>query len=295
MDQDNFTRLWIFGDSWSALSPQTDPERVWTRQLSHRLSNSINHPVQLRNHSLIGCSQDWITLQFLENAHLMKENDYVIVILTSPQRYWFFKDKPDLTNWNIIDFDQWITADQAKAVEYYIKHIQRDEIDHLHTVNRLANIAYECAARGLRRPLIIKGFAQNLGSAEHYPDLNIARGFLTKVQGEEYSHRDLLSDRYNKGLTNWFNGFDCRYNHLCLTNHDILVDKLLSALVNDQKLDLEQDFKTDLIGEHWYENPELCSNELNPKSIEIFLKDVSKRDYKNTVWKIKTGIDRILG
>jgi len=293
--KDSTVRLWIFGDSWSALRASQDPERIWTRQLARRLSDHLQTPVQLRNSSLVGCAQDWITEQFLLNTAEMQAQDYVIIVLTSPQRYWFFKDKPDLTNWNIIDFDQWVTADQARAAEYYIKHIQRDEIDHLHMINRLGNIAYEAAARGLRRPLIIRGFAQDLGVAEHYPDLNIAQGFLTKIQAEEYADQQELERLYTSGGTNWFNGFDCRYNHLCLSNHDILVDKLLPALVKNKQPDLTQGFKTDLIAKNWYENLSFCDQELNPDYIKNFHEDIKNRDHSGRVWKIKTGINRILG
>lgn len=234
-------------------------------------------------------------LTYLENTKDMQPEDYVIVILTSPHRYWFFEEKPDLTNWNIIDFDQQVTADQARAAEYYIKHIQRDKMDHLHNVNRLANIAYESAARGLRRPLIIRGFAQDLGVAETYPDLNIAKGYLTRIQGEEYKDREELEKHYVNGGTNWFNGFDCRYNHLCLSNHDTLVDRLLPALIKNTSPDLENGFKTDLIGREWYQDQQLCDQELNPDYIQRFHDDVKHRDHSNSVWKIKTGINRILG
>lgn len=289
------TKLWIFGDSWSSHFSPEDSDRIWTRQLAQRLSHAKAEPVQLRNHSLIGCAPDWITEQFLKSTIEMQPEDYCIIILTSPYRYWYFEDIPSLSNWNIIDFDTVVTKEQAQAVELYIKHIQRDKLDTLHNVNRLGNIAYECAARGLRRPMIIKGFDQDLNVAESYPDLNIAQGYLTRIQYGEYCDKDSMAALEDKiASPNWFRGFDCRYNHLCLSNHDILADKLLRGLLTNQSPDLTQGFIEDLIADRWWENQSLCQNELSHRQIEIFLKDILPRP-RTQSWKTKTGIDKILG
>lgn len=292
MKQQEPIRLWVFGDSWTSVQ-SNEPHRVWCRQVAQNLSQQLAQPVQLRNHSLIGCAPDWITEQFLKNTSLMQPEDYCVIVLTSPYRYWYFEDKPSLSNWNIIDFDTVVTKEQAQAVEMYIKHLQRDKIDILHNVNRLGNIAYECAARGLRRPLIIKGFDQDLNVAESYPDLNIAQGYLTKIQYGEYQEQERMASNPSVG-TNWFMGFDCRYNHLCLSNHDILSAKVTEALIKNRQPDLNTGFLEGLIGQHWYQDQEFCQAELCPQQVEIFLKEVLTRPVK-TSWKSKTGIDKILG
>jgi len=283
--------LWIFGDSWSAMNKEW-PDTVWTRLLANRLSNHLRRPVQMRNHSLIGTSQDWITEQYLINTREMSADDYTVILLTSPHRYWFFEDKPDLTNWNIIDFDQQISADQSKSVELYIKHIQREKLDTLHTVNRLGNIAYETGARGLRRPLIVKGFDQDLNVAATYPDLNIAQGYLTQIQYNEYADQDRMANLQG-AAPNWFNGFDCRYNHLCVSNHEILSVKLFNALIQDHSPDLTSGFQQNLIKENWLDDKEFCEKQLCPQWIENFLKIQDQKPSPGSI--MKAGIEKIFG
>jgi hypothetical protein len=285
--------LWIFGDSWSATSPTKDPDRIWTRQLAQRLSQTIGRPVQVRNHSLIGAAPDWITEQYLKNTASMGADDYVVMVLTSPYRVWYFEDIPSLTNWNIIDFDSIVSREQAQAVELYLKHIQREHIDTLHTVNRLGNIAYESASRGLRRPMLIKGFDQDLNIAESYPDICIAKGYLSAVQYNEYADLDQMDQLKDRTpAPNWFYGFDCRYNHLCLRNHDILVDKLLQGLLKDRAPDLTQGFHQHIIKENWYEDSEFCQQELHVPGIENFFK---VKEQTTSSWKDRTGLSKIFG
>lgn len=285
-------RLWIFGDSWSAIDSNRDPPRSWTRQLAQRLSQTTGRPVQVRNHSLVGAAPDWITEQYLKNTASMGSDDYVIMILTSPYRVWYFEDQPSLTNFNIIDFDSVIDQEQAQAVELYIKHIQRTKIDTLHTVNRLGNIAYESASRGLRRPLLVKGFDQDLNVAESYPDICIANGYLTSIQYNEYAELDRMAE-ITGPAPNWFYGFDCRYNHLCLSNHDILVDKLLEGLLKNRSPDLTQGFRQNLIKETWYEDTEFCQQELCVSSIDHFF--TVKEEQKSPSWRDRTGLSKIFG
>jgi hypothetical protein len=248
--------------------------------------------VQVRNHSLVGAAPDWITEQYLKNTASMSEDDYVVMILTSPYRVWYFEDIPSLTNWNIIDFDSVVDRDQAKAVELYLKHIQRPKIDTLHTVNRLGNIAYESASRGLRRPMLIKGFDQDLNVAESYPDICIATGYLSAVQYCEYADQERMAE-LSGPAPNWFYGFDCRYNHLCLRNHDVLASKLLDGLLKDRSPNLTTGFHDNLIQEKWYEDLEFCRQELCESGIENFF--TVKEQQKTSSWKDRTGISKIFG
>jgi hypothetical protein len=287
------TKLWIFGDSWSSLDPTYDPERVWTRQLAHRLSDGINQPIQLRNASLRGSAQDWMISEYLKVVEEIAPQDYVIIILTSPDRYWYFEDIPSLSNWNILDFDQQVTAERARAVELYIKHIQRPNLDCISVIGRLSSIAYETQSRGLRRPLIIKGFIQELGPADYFKELNQAEGVLTEIQYNEYQNKDLVQKLAEQGQPGYFKGADCRFNHLCLKNHDILVDKLVNGLLTDSSPDLTQGFYTDLIGPEWYKDQEFCDQELSARAVTYFKEHIQGLE-KIKGWQHRTGITKIM-
>lgn len=286
-------RLWIFGDSWSALWPDRDPIRVWTRQLSHALATELGEVIQLRNNSLVGSAQDWALNEFLKVVHLIDPNDIVIFILTSPARFWYFEDEPTISNWNIMDLDQHISSEQAKAIELFIKHIQRPHIDGLAMRSRLGLIAYEIARRGLNRALIIPGFDMDLVGCDQYEHLLFAQGNLSFIQWGEYKDKKKLDEMLDQGQSGYFQGGDCRYNHMCLCNHDVLVKKILDTLVKGQPLDLTSGFHTELIGPDWLSDQDLVDSELNPHAVEFFIKEVQTSKW-NLPWKKRSGVEKVM-
>ncbi len=288
------TKLWIFGDSWSALYPDYDPIGVWTRQLAHRLSNHLGHGVQLRNASLVGSAQDWMISEYLNVLEEIAPQDYVVIILTSPARYWYFEDIPSLSNWNILDFDSVVNKERARAVELYIKHIQRPQLDNIALLGRLSVIAHETLTRNLRRPLLVKGFIQDLGPAVNFKQLNIAQGVLSEIQYAEYQNKDLVERLAEQGQPGYFKGADCRFNHLCLRNHDVLADKFLQGLITDTSPDLTQGFHRDLISVDWYKDSEFCEQELSHRAVNMFMEKVLPLS-KIASWQQRTGIDKIMG
>lgn len=287
------TKLWVFGDSWSALYPDYDPEQVWTRQLAHRLADQLGHGVELRNASLVGSAQDWMLTQYVDVVEQIAPEDHVVIILTSPARYWYFEDIPSLSNWNILDFDSVVSKERAKAVELYIKHIQRPHIDSVALLGRLSVIAYETLIRGLRRPLIVKGFVQDLGPAEQFKQLNIATGNLSEIQYNEYQNKQLIEQLNQQGQPGYFKGADCRFNHLCLSNHSILVDKFITGLVDDTSPDLTQGFLEDLVSPEWYKDQEFCQRELSHRAVNLFKEKVLPMA-KVASWQSRTGIGKIM-
>lgn len=288
----NNPKLWIFGDSWSSLST-TDPSCVWTRQLAHKLALAIGQPITLHNTSLIGSAQDWALMEYVKVLDQIRPEDYMVFLLTSPTRYWYFEDLPSVSNWNILDFDSVVGKDRARAVEAYIKYIQRPEIDELNVQGRLSTIAYETRSRRLRNPLILKGFEQELGLAASYSELNISLGDLAEVQNKEYQNLELVEKLVNQGIAGYFRGSDCRYNHLCLRNHDILADKLVDALVTNTSPDLSTGFYEAIVEPDWHRDEEFCQRELKPEVVEYFKENLLGK-LPRPSWQARTGINKIM-
>lgn len=263
-------RLWIFGDSWSALDPKDINKRTWMCQVSEQLSQHIGVTVEMINSSLVGSSQDWLLNAYLKVADDIAPNDYVVLVLTSPDRYWFFEDLPSLSNINILDAEKELPKHRLAAVEGFVKHIDRPHLHLLHGTSRLALIAYTTRLRGLRRPLIVPGFDQILEHLAEWPDLSICNGYLTAAQYDEYKQPEELAKLVTDRNVSYFNGYDCRYNHLCLTNHDILANKISQALITNTPADLTTDFEKDLISREWYNDTEFCNSQLKPASVEAF-------------------------
>lgn len=290
MDSRTTTRLWVFADSFGICDPAKDSARIWTRQTAHRLSKSIGHPIELFNYSLIGCSQDWTLNSYMSFVDQIMPQDYVIIVLTSAARYWYFEDQPTLTNWNIIDLDRQVGKDRARAAELYLKHIQRPALDHLQTVSRLALIAYQTRIKNLRAPLMIRAFDDSVHPCTQWPDLDWAQGSLVEIQWGEYRDKDWVFEQYEANGSGYFKGYDCRYNHMCLSNHDILSSRLVDYFVNKVPVDLSQGYSTDLIHTKWFDDIDFIKAELNPVAVKFYFENIHNQ---GTIlpWKRRVGID----
>ena len=114
--------LYIFGDSFT-VDYKTD--WTWTRQLADKLRVDA-----MMNNSIIGCSNEWIMHKVKEVRHKITQDDIVVVVLTSPYRYWFFEDKPELSNYRIANWDNFASDNEkghVDAVMGYVNYLQRDD------------------------------------------------------------------------------------------------------------------------------------------------------------------------
>jgi hypothetical protein len=284
-------KLWIFGDSFAAMHINS-PERIWQRQLGRQMSERSGKPVELRVHGLPGSSQDWALQQFVLNADAISEHDRVIFIATTPSRYWYFQDRPALSNWNILDFDEACTEEQARAVELHIKHIQRLELDILQCASRMGLLAYEAHRRGLPPIMILPVVEMLAGDAEDYPDLIWGIGNLSRIQFDEYANPTEALRRNEQGIPGYFLGVDCRYGHLCLRNHDILAEKLLEGLESNTRPDLNKGFHRHFITPEWHKDQALIDSELNLDLVPHFHR-MAERNKNYIPWKIRAGIKSI--
>jgi hypothetical protein len=90
--------LFITGDSFSYLSSSDVQERIWSVALSKKLN------FNLVNQSDYGVSQDWSWSVINDWQSKITKDDQLVIVLTDPARFWFFKDLPKLSNSFIINF-----------------------------------------------------------------------------------------------------------------------------------------------------------------------------------------------
>lgn len=261
--------LWIVGDSFSQPRKTFDRPTIWPEITAALLSVDLDVRVELVNESWMGVSQDycWMYLQRWAHESRIQPQDYVIVVLTHPNRYWYIDDHPDLSNGHfLIDLDDHVTEDQSLAIKMYMKEIQRPRLDTIQQLNRLGWLANAVSQFKLRRPLVIKAFDFDLYEGERYTNLNIAQGNLYDLQNREF----LLEDQTQDSTTRYFEGVDPRYNHLTLSNHKILAGLISQSLINDSQLDLTQsEFIENVFGPDTMKDLEFCANELNLEMIEV--------------------------
>ena len=86
----------MVGDSFAAAPKMGDEYRPWYIQTTEKLQ------MNCENHAMIGVSQDWCFWKLSIHLKELTAEDQILVVLTHPGRFWFFDDKPQMTNPNIV-------------------------------------------------------------------------------------------------------------------------------------------------------------------------------------------------
>ena len=284
-------RLFVIGDSFTVAPPPGDEAKTWIRLAAQQLARELGEPVTVVNASIMGASQDWCWMQlhnWIETGAIT-ERDFVIVALTHPGRYWYLDRLPELSNSNIIDLDRWCSPQEARAIEGFIRYIQRPRLDAINLVNRLGWLGYQVLKRGLRRPLLIKCFAQDLFQCESMDEFVISQGDL--FQGIQYWEFENAEQQQN---SDYWKGIDCRYNHLCLTNHSILAPRVADSLLNYTALDLTTGFVQGLLKPTSLDDREFCNRELDLGHLKHREEQLSKDYYRPVLpWKRRQRLEGI--
>jgi hypothetical protein len=247
-------RLYIAGDSFGSIEMgRYGEDLVWTTLLAKKLDADIV------NNSLIGAAQDfaWASLHAWHKE--IQPTDYVVVILTHPGRVWYVQDQPTMTKPEHV-----IVPGHDKAAEMYFRYIQRPTLDLIHLENRLGWLAYNSYLNKWRKPLVITAFEQEMYIAKDYPDIELSIGSLTENVANKEVEGGNDSRLYNKLMK----GYDPRFNHMCLSNHHILVDKIYESLTQGVKLDLTNGFIQNILTEEAINDKDFVKKELNQFATE---------------------------
>ena len=221
--------LYIVGDSFSSFYSGQNAWPLWTDQIGHHFSANVV------NASMEGTNQDW-QWRHIENfiKQEITEEDQLLVVLTSPMRFWFIEDLPQYSNpARATNLDKMIeSSDMRSSIKGFLGNIWRPSLALQHQNQRLAQLSYWIRSKSLRAPLIIPAFL-NFIDQKDWPELLIAKGNLyddlqtVEFQGaEDQTPLDLWA------------GIECRYNHLCKQNHRVLADAVIHSLESNQQLDL---------------------------------------------------------
>jgi len=258
------------GDTWTQGNPRPKTQ-TWLNLVASGLSRQ-HQELAVVNYSQYGVAQDFCWTQINKAMNLLEPEDYMIVAVTHPNRFWYIDEHPNLSNHYIINLEQYLTKDQTLAIQMFMQHIQRPELDTLHQTNRMKSLAYEVLKRGLRRPLMINCFASDITEVESIEELNWAQGNLFSVQALEY----LVGE---EDSTTFFKGVDCRYNHLCLSNHSIVADKIIDSFMKQTTVDLNSGFVQGLLKDGVLEDEDFCRRELDWHKLEFTRQQEKKKKY----------------
>ena len=244
------TNLYIFGDSYGA--PWPDHFQSWPNMLASTLSaNQLNF-------ALPGGSLYWMYKTFHDQIVHIKENDYVIVVLTNFIRKWFFYDRPKFSSIPAIEHaydNKFLTKEEKNAIYNFYQYLDVPANDHaiLILFLHLLQLLKEKHKINL---LIIPNYKEITDKIDNYIDrfplLNTFTGNLLTVHFSEYEKSfidniDLIDDR--------------KPNHLTKSNHKIMLEKVLEGFETNH-IDLTTGFKTDIINQFNYNEPEFMKAEM---------------------------------
>ena len=269
--------LYVIGDSFAVMKRENINPNTWPCTLSQRLGYNLS------NISCAGASQDWL----LNQLDLIKEqitpNDQLILTLTNANRFWFFEDFPDVAESKAIELGEIIGKDRAKAVEYYFNYIQRESLSINQQRSRLGLIAHLTNLYKWKPPIILLGFREDISEQKLFPNLIFSKGTLTyDVSNKELGNNDHF----------FFKGIDVRYNHMCLSNHAILADKLYNLIVNNISIDLTSGFVKNILKIDYANNLEFANKELDLTALEHRNKMLtSKRSFSDSWFRRTTTLN----
>ena len=271
--ENKINKLFIVGDSYSMTYYGDSNDRVWTKLLSQKLN------CQLINNSCPGSSQDWAMNTIVANEDQITSDDQLIIALTEPARVWYVEERPDFSNPWIVDteFDLLGMPHIKEAIISYVRNIQRPALDTRHVAFRLGWLNNLVKINNWRKPIILLGFPQTIPNLDtHYPDLYFATGSLFEVTKDEEDLNDLPVSV----------GIDSRYNHLILSNHDILVDKIVDHIENGAVIDLTTGFLKSVISNDLILNEEFAKKELNLEYCDRYKTAEPHREKRTLMHKI---------
>jgi hypothetical protein len=235
-------KLFILGDSFSF--PHKTEQKLWPVIAADQLSKKTGTKVEIVNHSLIGASQDYVWKTLSDTLPQITPDDFLLIILTSCDRFWYFEKNPEYSNMMSYANIAQATSDETlqKSLFDFITRIWRPSLALQLQDHRLGYLSYHVLKNKLKTPLIIKGFEYDSNIAVDFPDLNFSQNSLARIQFAEFekfkgafSSADLLMD------DKYWHHIDCRYNHMCLSNHAVLGNAVGEGLYNGSTVTLGSD------------------------------------------------------
>ena len=246
--------LYVIGDSFAVMRQERINPNVWAILLSQKLGYNLS------NTSCSGASQDWLLAQLHRIKKQITPDDQLIITLSDCNRFWFFDDFPDVAEPRAIELGEIIGHDRAKAAEYYFRYIQRDSLSINQQLSRLGLLSHLTSLYNWRPPIVLLSFQDHVPEQELFPNLIFSKGTLI------YDVSNLELESGNNDHV-FFKGVDVRYNHMCLSNHSILADKLYNLIVNKQPLDLTSGFIQGVLKKDFDTDLEFCNSELDLSAI----------------------------
>lgn len=209
--------LWCFGDSY--VDPHINSSNpVWTAMIGEKLNCSV------QNLGMCATSLDYTYMCF-DSADI-QDNDFVIIVLTDLHRRFFFLDSPETSSLHQLDN---VSSGKSNAMKHYFTFLSNPRAYNVNLKNFLYRVQYLSEKKNLKT-IIFNAFVSTVFVHElELPNLYIVSNTLFEVSQNEISRDVSRADFVKK---------DPRANHLCVSNHKILADKVVDHFIRNTPITL---------------------------------------------------------
>jgi hypothetical protein len=276
-------KLYVFGCSyaWTTYEPRSWP---------YRLAKHFNLTLENKGFPGFGILQTFESWKLLEKD--MKPGDMNVVCLSHPDRTYFFADAPFYSQLGHAESSQIILDNLEDRISKKIKKVKSTYIDYYLHLHRQEHYLWlvECWLRWLdtkskelgTKTIVIPAFVELLPVLNgDFKNLLILKKPLMEISQGEYGDvrcKEIFDGKY-----------DLRSNHLCISNHNVLLSKILDGIKLGYISDSMSDWHTGLINPEnflipdWH-STEFCYTKFDDK---FFYPD---NIYNNIVKEIINGI-----
>ena len=228
--------IWTFGDSfidsWSYMHYH---EEQWTNQIADKLK--LKH-IGL---GFAGAAASYTYTQFDSNIEKFNKNDIVIICVTGLNGKWFFKNLPYITNYQTNRYQICTSNDETNAIEYYRRFLDDANTinDFTYLLNFIVKVNYVAKKKKLK-VIVLNSDNTTVDylfkHKEKFDTINVVYYPLTAIEQKE-----MTKEFYKKwSSTDFIN--DCRINHLCRSNHDVLANKIVDYINYGTNINLNNGF-----------------------------------------------------
>ena len=266
----NMSKLYIVGDSFSSAEPKgRDQEKTWWYRLAQKLQCK-----GFMNWSMIGSAQEYAWYMLLVQLDQITPDDYLLIVATHPSRRWWAISDPTLGKVEFLKDAAHIDENLAKTAELWQRYVQTPQLDSAAVLQRLGWLSAVVQSRGLRNPLVIFGFDQLVPGYDEFKNIKYSKGSLT----ENIANLEILGGHVDDAYNKLIQGIDPRYNHMCLRNHEIMLEKTYNAFTTDQELDLTTGFELGILTNESINDPAFIEKELDLLKVQQRGSQIKKKN-----------------
>lgn len=250
--------LWVFGDSYA--QQYSNLQEQWMQLVANDLNT------ELKCFGLVGSSAEFTYDSFNKVRNNIKDNDVVILVLTTHSRRWFFKDYPNHTaqpapgtsyKEPVSIYDPTGFEEVDEALKLYEDCLNNQLVSETYLQNFLYNLDNLTKKLNLHT-IVIPNFYDTVHFLEDkknlYTNLTFAQGMTVDVSLNEFT-KDYLIE-YTTSVP------DVRVNHFIKSNHKILANKILNNIKYKKDIDLSTEFIKHTFSKDKITNKEFVEDQL---------------------------------